>query len=73
MKLSEVKDIELLKKLIEELIMEVDVGIYPKSVIGGKSPYEKRNDYQNGWNNSAIEYYNELVKVLRKYDISIED
>lgn len=73
MKLNEIKDIELLKKVIEELVMDVDIGIYPKSISGGKNPYKERNDYQNGWNNASIEYYNELIKVLRKYGISIED
>jgi len=73
MDLNKITDVELLRKVIEELIMDVDIGIYPKSVSGGSDPYEKRDDYKNAWNNAAIEYYNELVKVLRKYDIQIED
>jgi len=73
MDLNKITDIELLQKVIEELIIDVDIGIYPKAVVGGTDPYEKRDAYKNAWNNAAIEYYNELVKVLRKYDIQIKD
>src|SRR5689334_10612921 len=26
------------------------VGIYPEAWVGGEKPYEKRDDYMNGWN-----------------------
>lgn len=33
----------------------MDIGIYPKEVIGGKHPYKKRTQWMNGWNAALIE------------------
>ena len=73
MDLNKVIDVDLLRKVVEELVIDVDIGMYPKSVTGGISPYEKRDTYKTAWNKAAIEYYNELVKVLKKYDIQIKE
>ena len=38
-----------------------DLGIYPKSIVGGPNAYEERNDYQNGWNEAIMKYTHKMV------------
>lgn len=40
-------------KVDRELPLE-NMGIYPKSVVGGDNPYEERSPYQNGWNDALL-------------------
>ena len=49
------------------------IGIYPKAFVGGENPYKEINDYQNGWNDANMEYYKELVEILKKHDIQIKE
>jgi len=43
-------------------IIDIDLGVYPKSWEG---IYNERNDYQNGWNDCLIEYFDEISKIIR--------
>ena len=40
-------------------------GIYAKSVLNGPNAYEKRNDYQNGWNDA--------IKYVQKKSMAVHD
>lgn len=61
------KTLEEIRQLaIEGCISEKahdDMGIYPQSVIGGPHAYEKRNDYQNGWNDAVMQHTQKVIKI----------
>ena len=61
---------EILKKTINDII-DIDQGIYPKSVEGSKNDYEKRTPYMDGWNEAVIENMKMVCKVLDKNGVSI--
>ena len=45
-------EVKRLQSIIDHI---TDVGVYPQSVRDGSLAYEKRNDWQNGWNAAATE------------------
>lgn len=52
-----------LKNIIAEIV-DIDMGIYPKSISGsGEYDYEKRDEFKNGWNACVIEYFEKIIKV----------
>ena len=54
-----------LEKALDEA---TDIGIYPKAVVGGPNPYEKRSDYQNGWNAALREVLKTITPYLKDGD-----
>lgn len=67
---SAAQENEILKKTINDLI-DIDQGIYPLSVQGGKNDYKKRTPYMNGWNDALIENMKMVCKVLDKNGVNI--
>lgn len=64
-------EIEILKKTIND-ILDIDQGIYPKSIQGSKNnDYEKRSPYMDGWNDALIEHMKMVCKVLNKNGVSV--
>lgn len=61
-------NLEECKELIKNLL-DIDVGTYPKSVVGGNNPYKKRNKSQKGWNKAVMERAFEENEILRKFKI----
>lgn len=63
-------------RALDALVWELaEVGVYPEKVIGGNHPYEKRSDWQEGWNacsgaqlenRSRIEEWLEALPVEHK-------
>lgn len=41
----------------------MDVGVYPKSIVGGPIAYEQRSEWQEGWNAATTE-------MIRRYEES---
>lgn len=41
-----------------------ELGIYPKSIIGGDKPYEKRTEYMEGWNDCMKQLLNNYQNIL---------
>lgn len=58
--------IKLLEVLVGQL-MDLDVGIHPKSISG---VYEKRTEYMEGWNAACIASSKEMCELFN--DIGIE-
>jgi hypothetical protein len=40
-----------------------DLGIYPQAVSGGANAYEKRSDYQNGWNDAIMRQTQKAIRI----------
>jgi len=40
-----------------------NIGIYPMSVVGGDKPYEKRSEWQEGWNACALDHTRKVIKI----------
>jgi hypothetical protein len=49
-----------------------NVGIYPKSVIGGDNPYEKRSERMEGWNEAGTALLDHYA-ALEQWHASIPD
>ena len=62
---------EILKHIINAL-MDIDIGIYPKSIVG-KDGYKKRTDYMEGWNAAVIKQSDEITGVLEDLGIDVYD
>ena len=55
---------EIRKLAINGLLAEKaqdDMGIYPAAIKGGPNAYDKRSDWQEGWNAAVMAYTNKLV------------
>lgn len=48
-------------------LLDIDVGIYPKEVVGGNHPYKRRTKFMEGWNAAIKEYALEEIKIVKKY------
>jgi len=57
-----------IRRLRAALDAATNVGIYPKSVVGGNKPYEKRTEYMEGWNASQMKSIREAIKALEYGD-----
>lgn len=57
-----------IKRLRLALDAATDIGIYPKSVIGGDRPYEKRSDYMEGWNAAQLASLEAIIEQLEEGD-----
>lgn len=61
------KEIETLKELVlDKLYFNVvvdNIGIYPKSVKGGKNPYKKRTDFMEGHNKCAMQITKDVITI----------
>lgn len=56
------------KLLINDFYNCLDIGIFPMSVKGGEQPYEKRSDYQNGWNDAQMKIMEQVWSMIDKFD-----
>jgi len=64
---------KILKKVIDELI-DIDQGIYPKSIEGSNyTDYKKRTLYMEGWNAALIEHMEMVCKILDENDVEVLD
>ena len=58
---------ETLKQVLVDII-DIDLGIYPRSIPG---VYEERSDYQNGWNDCLVDHMNAVSEALEKSNLFI--
>lgn len=42
-----------------------DIGVYPAAVVGGDKPYEKRSEWQEGWNAHGKEILERYVECTK--------
>ena len=55
---------ELEVKRLESIIDHItDVGVYPAKIVGGPTAYEKRSEWQEGWNAATTD-------VIKRYEES---
>lgn len=50
-----------------------NVGIYPQAVHGGNSPYEKRTERMEGWNECVTEHSSEYYKAVKWFSALSEE
>lgn len=58
-----------IKRLRAALDAVTDIGIYPKSVSGGKMPYDERTKYMEGWNAAQKESLRVVLTILKPGDL----
>jgi len=51
-------------------ILDIDLGIYPKSITGG---YNHRTPYMNGWNAASIKHIEGVEKAIKEAGIQISE
>lgn len=55
------------KNMICELL-DIDIGVYPKQIIGGGNhSYKRRTKFMDGWNAAIKEYALEELRIFKKY------
>ena len=64
---QDLSDLGVVRKVEDDSDPIVNMDIYPKSVVGGKHPYEERNDYQNGWNAALMELTKKMAESGIEY------
>lgn len=71
---TEMENKVLKEALYRILDSETDIGIYPKSFYNGdKCVYDKRNDFQEGWNSAQMKILEKIGKILKDLNISVLD
>lgn len=63
---------KILKQTLNDII-DIEQGIYPKSIQGSKNDYKKRTPYMKGWNDALIENMKMICEVLNKNGVEILD
>lgn len=51
----------------------LQLGIFPKAVLSGPNQYEKRSDFQEGWNAAVFETIDSVDKQLKMVDTGDEN
>lgn len=58
----------VIRRLRRALDAATDVGIYPRRIVGGDAPYDKRTEYMEGWNAASITSVKKVTKMLSDGD-----
>jgi hypothetical protein len=64
--MESISDVGIFKAVIQELIEDDELGIYPQSFAGW---YEKRTEFMEGWNKACIAQAKRNSRILREYGI----